>query len=56
MTTPKPHDGLTPAQRLALSRARITQALADPAWLILLHRLLKVKDTQATPPQRKPGV
>lgn len=47
---------LTPAQRMAISRARITQALSDPAWLILLQRLLKAKDQKATPAQRTPGV
>lgn len=56
MTTPHPHDGLTTAQRLALSRARITQALADPAWLILLQRMLKAKDRKTTPAHRQPGV
>lgn len=47
---------LTPAQRLAISRARITQALSDPAWLILLQRLLKAKDQKATPAHRTTGV
>lgn len=47
---------MTPAQRLAISRARIAQALSDPAWLILLQRLLKAKDRKATPAHRKPGV
>jgi hypothetical protein len=31
---------LTPTQRLALSRARLVQALRDPAWLLLLQRWL----------------
>jgi hypothetical protein len=31
---------LTPAQRLALSRAQLVSALRDPVWLILLERWL----------------
>ncbi len=34
---------LTPTQRLAISRARLAQALRDPAWLLLLQRLLQEK-------------
>ncbi|MDP4622213.1 hypothetical protein [uncultured Limnohabitans sp.] len=34
---------LTPVQRLALSRARLAQALRDPTWLLLLQRLLEDK-------------
>jgi hypothetical protein len=47
---------MTPAQRLAISRARIAQALSDPTWLILLQRLLKSTDRKATPAHRNPGV
>ena len=49
---------LTPAQRLAISRARLAQALQDPAWLILVQRLLqaKAKTKNHTPSQRPPGV
>lgn len=32
---------MTPAQRLAISRARLADALQDPAWLILVQRWLK---------------
>jgi hypothetical protein len=45
---------LTPAQRLAISRARLAQALQDPAWLLLVQRWLKAK-AQA-PSHRPPGV
>lgn len=34
---------LTPAQRLAISRARLVDALRDPLWLILLQRWLQAK-------------
>jgi hypothetical protein len=34
---------LTPAQRLAMSRAQLVQALRDPAWLLLLQRWLQDK-------------
>lgn len=37
---------MTPAQRLAVSRARCEQALRDPVWLLLLQRWLEDK----TPP------
>ncbi len=53
---------LTPAQRLAISRARLAQALQDPAWLILVQRWLqakakaKAKTQNHTPSQRPPGV
>jgi hypothetical protein len=49
---------LTPAQRLAISRARLAQALQDPAWLILVQRWLqaKAKTPNHTPSQRPPGV
>jgi hypothetical protein len=40
---------LTPAQRLAISRARLTQALQDPAWLILVQRWLQAR-SKAHPP------
>lgn len=32
--------GLTPEQRLAVSRARLAAALQDPLWLMLLQRVL----------------
>ena len=35
--------GLTPTQRLAVSRAMLADALRDPAWLILMRRLLSEK-------------
>jgi hypothetical protein len=47
---------LTPAQRLAISRARLAQALQDPAWLILVQRWLQAKAKNHTPSQRPPGV
>jgi hypothetical protein len=56
MSTRHNNGEMTPAQRLAISRARIAQVLSDPAWLILLQRLLKAKDRKATPAHRKPGV
>jgi hypothetical protein len=31
---------LTPAQRLAVSRAQLVSALHDPVWMILLQRWL----------------
>jgi hypothetical protein len=34
---------LTPTQRLAVSRAMLADALRDPAWLILMRRLLSEK-------------
>ncbi len=34
---------LTPVQRLAVSRALLADALRDPAWLILMRRLLSEK-------------
>ncbi len=53
---------LTPAQRLAISRALLADALQDPAWLILVQRWLKTPaqtpaktPTPTTPPQRPPG-
>lgn len=39
-------DDMTPAQRLAISRARLADALRDPVWLILLRRW----SAAATPP------
>lgn len=36
----------SPAQRLAISRARLADALRDPVWMVLLHRWLQ---TQAAP-------
>ena len=41
---------LTPAQRLAISRARLAQALREPMWLLLMERWLHA---QAQTP--KPG-
>jgi hypothetical protein len=35
--------GLTPVQRLALTRASLAAALRDPLWLILLEKLLDAK-------------
>lgn len=32
---------MTPTQRLTVSRARLAQALRDPAWLLLLQRWLE---------------
>lgn len=32
---------MTPTQRLVVSRARLAQALRDPAWLLLLQRWLE---------------
>jgi hypothetical protein len=43
------HD-LTPAQRLAVSRARLVEALRDPAWLILVQRWLQAKARAASHP------
>ncbi|WP_233254814.1 hypothetical protein [Limnohabitans sp. T6-5] len=39
---------LTPAQRLAVSRARLADALRDPAWLILLQRWLQAKARESS--------
>lgn len=36
-------DALPPAERLALSRARLADALNDPLWLALLQRWLQAK-------------
>ena len=33
----------TPEQRLAISRARLADALRDPLWLILVQRWLQAK-------------
>lgn len=49
------HD-LTPAQRLAISRARLAQALQDPAWLILVQRWFQAKAKTQTPSRRPPGM
>lgn len=38
---------MTPSQRLAVSRARLAQALRDPAWLLLLQRWLEEKPQPA---------
>ena len=35
--------GLTPVQRLAMTRASLVAALRDPLWLILLEKLLDAK-------------
>jgi hypothetical protein len=37
--------GLNAQQRLAVSRAKLAQALRDPVWLILVQRLLKEKSS-----------
>lgn len=44
--------GMTPTQSLAVSRVRLSQALRDPAWLLLLQRWLerKTPSTSAPPP------
>lgn len=34
---------LTPAQRLAISRTRLVNALRDPLWLILMQRCLQAQ-------------
>lgn len=47
---------LTPAQRLAISRARLAQALQDPAWLILVQRWLQAKAKTQASSHRPPGV
>jgi hypothetical protein len=39
---------LTPVQRLAVSRTTLAEAMRDPAWLILMRRLLNEK-TKAKP-------
>lgn len=45
---------LNPAQRLAISRARLVDALRDPLWLILLQRWLQAKArSQAPSPSHK---
>lgn len=41
---------LTPEQRLAISRARLADALRDPAWVILLERWLHAKAASPPPP------
>ena len=47
---------LTPAQRLAISRARLVDALRDPLWLILMQRWLQAKArSQARPQARSHG-
>lgn len=40
---------LPPAQRLAISRARLVDALHDPLWLILLQRWLQAKARPQAP-------
>jgi hypothetical protein len=46
----------TPAQRLAISRARLVDALRDPVWLILVQRWLQAKaQSQASSPTHKPA-
>jgi hypothetical protein len=47
---------LNPAQRLAISRARLVDALRDPLWLILLQRWLQAKArSQARPHAPSPA-
>lgn len=38
---------LTPAQRLAISRARLADALRDPFWLILVRRWQRGQEVKA---------
>lgn len=41
----------TPVQRLAASRALLAEALREPAWLLLMRRLLYEKaKAKASPP------
>lgn len=41
-------NGLTPVQRLAMTRASLAAALRDPLWLILLEKLLDAKTKAKT--------
>lgn len=43
----------TPAQRLAISRARLVDALRDPVWLILLQRWLQAKAQPQAPSRQQ---
>lgn len=45
---------LNPAQRLAISRARLADALRDPAWMALVQRWIQAK-SQAPPPPAPPA-
>lgn len=48
------HD-LNAVQRLAASRALLSDALRDPVWLLLLQRLLKERPPpKAYPPAPRP--
>jgi hypothetical protein len=49
------NEPLTPSQRLAVSRARIAEALRDPVWLILLQRWLKEKSKASKPTASDPS-
>ena len=47
---------LTPAQRLAISRARLAQALREPMWLLLMERWLHAQaQAQAQTPKPDPS-
>jgi hypothetical protein len=48
---------LTPAQRLAVSRAHLLLALRDPVWLIVLQRWLhsQAKTSAQTPAAQTPA-
>lgn len=41
----------TSVQRLAVSRARLADALRNPLWLLLLLRLLDDKSAVSKPPE-----
>jgi hypothetical protein len=52
-------DALPPAQRLALSRARLASALSEPLWQMLLQRCLQAQAraqtaNDPTPPTDRP--
>lgn len=40
----------TPVQRLAASRAMLADALREPAWLLLMRRVLNEKAKGKAPP------
>ncbi len=45
----------TPEQRLAISRARLADALRDPVWMVLLHRWLQAKTPRPTQRPQNPA-
>lgn len=46
---------LNAVQRLAVSRALLSEALRDPVWLLLVQRLLKERPPpKASPPAPRP--